>query len=171
MAGRKSPPMTDPCPRRQFVEAPIAGAMGEPFVGKHAQHGELTRGEACRDRRRQRPCCRVLTSPQKRSPPVRRALFRGPLNEVPRRYGRCGCQQATGDRLSPSPPLDHLGELLCLIVGNDAHSMSLPDLAGEIVELGSSGTLDRCRECVIGMRSHSRTPCWGRVLEGGCPEM
>src|SRR5260221_14490942 len=33
--------------------------------------------------------------------------------------------------------------------------MGSPDLAGIIIELGSSGALDRCRKCVIGVRSHS----------------
>src|SRR6478736_5649606 len=102
----------------------------------------------------------MLAPAHERSPPVRRSLLRRPLDVVARRYSWRGRQQAMNDRLS-SPPLDQLGELLRLIVGNDARSMSLPDLAGEIVELVSSGALNCSRKGVIGMRGHSRTPLLG----------
>ena len=55
--------MADPCPRCELVEAPIAGTMGQPFVGDHLQNGKLARGEACGEARRQRSCRCMLAPP------------------------------------------------------------------------------------------------------------
>ena len=51
---------------------------------------------------------------------------------------------------------DRLGIRERLIVRNDATPMSLPDLAGKVVELASPGALDRGRELVIEHRSLPR---------------
>ena len=41
-----------PGPRRQFVEAAIAGTMSQTFIGEHFQEGQLTGGEVRREIRR-----------------------------------------------------------------------------------------------------------------------
>ena len=79
----------------------------------------------------------------------------GALREQVRLVDRLLEEQKT-QNLRFDTAINNMSQGLCLfdgkqrlIVCNDARAMSLPDLAGEIIELGSSGALDRCRKLVM----------------------
>ena len=124
--------------------------MSKPFVRDHLQDGELACCEACRQMRRQWPCRRVFAPPQKRSPPVWGSLLRGSLDEVAR-HGDIGLRENPIYR--PTPALDRFRELLRLIIGNAARTVGAPDLAGVVIELASSGVINRRRKLVKEHRS------------------
>ena len=72
-----------------------------------------------------------------RSPPVRRSLLRGSLDEVPRRLAAITEARPRGDRLAPL--LDQLLQLLRLVVANRPCPMCRPQLPREIIEVAEGG--------------------------------
>ena len=142
--------MADPCPRRQFIEAPITGTMGQPFVGDHLQNGKLARGEACADSGGNGPVAECSRRPGAkarlsgdRCSGDRWIKWRGPQHRVERQARSSASLAGTG-----SAP-----QLLRLVVADDPGTVGAPELAGVVIELASSGAPDRGSERVIEHRS------------------